>query len=54
MTSTWASHIEEKQLAESRCPESGGEMEARKTEFAVGDCIKSDLKIVGEKIGKKR
>ena len=33
---------------ESRCPENGGEMEARKTEIAMGDCIKSDLERVGE------
>ena len=37
-TSTWAGHIEkmgDEKLAESRCPESGGEMEARKTKIAV-------------------
>ena len=28
---------------ESRCPENGGEKEARKIEIAMGDCIKSDL-----------
>ena len=35
-------------LAESRCTESGGEMEARKIEIAMGDCIKSDLEGVGQ------
>ena len=30
----------DEKLAESRCPESGGEMEARKTEIAMGDCVK--------------
>ena len=25
---------------ESRCPERGGEIEARKTEIAMGDCVK--------------
>ena len=32
---TWAGHTEQmgdEKLAESRCPESGGEMEARKTD----------------------
>ena len=33
-------------------PRSGGEMEARKTEIVMGDCIKSDLEIVGEELGK--
>ena len=28
--------------------ESGGDMEARKTEIAMGDCIESDLERVGE------
>ena len=36
-------------LAESRCPESGGEMEARKkTDIAMGNCIKNDLETTGE------
>ena len=35
-------------MAESRCPESGVEMETKKTEIAMGDCIKSDLEKVGE------
>ena len=36
-------------LAESRCPESGGKLEAAtKTEIAMGDCLKSDLERVGE------
>ena len=39
---------ETKKLTENRCPESGGEMEARKTEIAMGDCIKSDYERVGE------
>ena len=33
---------------DSRCPESGGEMEARETDTATGDCIKNDLERVGE------
>ena len=33
----------DEKLAESRCPESGGEMEARKIEIAMEDCIKSNL-----------
>ena len=33
---------------ESRCPESGGEMEARKIEIAMGDCSKRGLERVGE------
>ena len=33
---------------DTRCPESEGEMEARKTEIAMGDCIKSDLERMGE------
>ena len=28
---------------ESKCPESGGQNEAREVEIAMGDCIKSDL-----------
>ena len=35
-------------LAESRCPESGREMEARKSELARKDCDKTDLEKVGE------
>ena len=35
-------------MAESRCPESGWEMEVNKTEIAMGDCIKSDIERVGE------
>ena len=38
---------DEKQ-AENRCPENGGEMEARKTETGMRDCIKSELERVGE------
>jgi len=30
-------------LAESRCPESGGGMEARKIEIAMDDCIKNNI-----------
>ena len=51
MRSTRTGHVENmrtKKLAESRCPESGGETEARKTEIATGVCIKSDLERVGE------
>ena len=32
---------------ESRCPERGEEMEARKAEIAMGGCIKSDLERMG-------
>ena len=32
---------------DSRCSESGGETEARKTDIAMGDCIKRDLERVG-------
>ena len=40
---------------ESRCLESRQEMEARKkTELAIGDCIKSDLDRVGEEWEKDR
>ena len=52
--STWDGHVEKMgdgKLAESRCPEGGGEMEAMKTEIAMGDCIKSDLQRVGEEWG---
>ena len=47
--STWAGHVEKRDIKngkESRCPESGMEMEARKTEIAMGDCIKSYLETV--------
>ena len=33
---------------ESRCPENGGQQEARKTKIAIGDCIKSNIERVGE------
>ena len=33
---------------EGRWPECGGEMEARKTEIAMGDCVMSDLERVGK------
>ena len=33
---------------ESRCPENGEEMEVRKIEIAMGDCIKSDLERIEE------
>ena len=36
----------------TRCPENGGEMKTRKTEIAMGNCIKSDIERVGEKVGK--
>ena len=39
---------DEKNGKESRCPEIGEEMEARRTEIAMGDCIESDLERVGE------
>jgi len=48
---TWASHVEQiwdEKPAERRCPESGGEMNARKTEIAMEDCIKSNIERVGE------
>ena len=33
---------------ESRCPESGGELEAMKAEIAMGYCIKRDIERVAE------
>ena len=42
---------DERNGKESRCPESGREMEAWKTEIAMGDCIKG-LERVGEEWGK--
>ena len=47
--------IGDKKLAKraDRCPESGGEMEARKTEIAMADCIKSNLERVGEMIDRR-
>ena len=33
---------------DSRCPEIGGEMEAKKTRNCDGDCIKIDIERVGE------
>ena len=53
--STWAGHVEKmgyEIYAENRCPESGGEMEAMKTEFAMGDCNKNDVDRVGDEWGK--
>ena len=39
--STWAGHVEKTgRWKTSRCPESGGEMEARKTEIATGIALK--------------
>ena len=40
--------MEDEKLAESRCPECGGVMEARKIEIAMADCIKRDLERGGE------
>ena len=37
---------------ESRCSESGGEMEARKTEIVMGYCIKTNLERVGKEWNK--
>ena len=53
VSSTWVDHVEKswrrKTGNESRCPEGGGEIEARNTEIAMGDCIISDhLERVGE------
>ena len=50
-TSRWAGHVErmgDEKLGESRCPESGGEKEVRKTEIVMGDCIKRFVERVGE------
>ena len=38
----------DQKLVESRCSETGGEMEARKIAIAMGDCIKSDIERLGE------
>ena len=44
LVSTWAGHVEtmgdEKMAKRGRCPESGGEMDARKTEIATGTAVK--------------
>ena len=51
MRCTWAGHVEkmgDEKLAESRCPESEREMDAKKTKIAMVDCIKNDLERVGE------
>ena len=51
MRNTWAGRVENwrrKTGQESRCPEIGGEMEVRKTEIAMGDCIESDTDRAGE------
>ena len=37
----------DEKLADSSCPESGGEMEARMAENAMGYVVERDLKIVG-------
>ena len=47
--STWAGHVEkmgDEKLAKWRG--NGGELEARKTETSMWDCIKSDKERVGE------
>ena len=38
---------------QSRCPESSVEMEAIKTEIAMGHCIKSDLERMGKMIERR-
>ena len=48
---TWAGHVArmgDEKPADSRCPEGGGEHEARKTEIATTDFIRSELERVGE------
>ena len=40
----WKKFGDDKLANESRCPE----MEATKSEIAMGDCVKSDLERVGE------
>ena len=50
--SIWTGHVGKmglEKLTENRCTESGGEMDAMKTEIAMGDCLKSDIERVGEK-----
>ena len=52
VSNTWVGYVEnksdKKSWAKSRCPESGVEIEARKTEIAIGDCIKGDRERVRE------
>ena len=47
MGSTWAGHVDKNGryniCKDNRCPESGGEMEAKKTGIAMVNCIKSDI-----------
>ena len=55
---TWAGHVErigDEKLAKraDRCPESGEENEARKTEIATRDCIGRNLERVGEEWRKR-
>ena len=48
---TWAGHVEwmgDEKLSDSRCLGCGEKKEARKTEIAMGDCIKSDIERVAE------
>ena len=40
-------------MAESRCPESRREKEARKTEIVMGYCNKRDLERLGEELRKR-
>ena len=51
--SIWAEKKGDEKLAESRCTESGRELEARKTEIAMGNCIKNYLERVGEEWKKR-
>ena len=44
---------EENTGKESRCLESGGQKKARKTDIAIGNCIKSDLEREGEEWRKR-
>ena len=40
--------MEDEKLAESRCPESGGEMESRNNNIAMVIALKDDIERVGE------
>ena len=43
MSQSQGSNGRRKTGKESRCPESGGDKEARKTEITMGDCIKRNI-----------
>ena len=48
-TSTWVCHVEKCEMTKRADDQKVlGEIDARETEIAMGDCIKSDLERVGE------